>query len=47
MKRIIIEGITGSGKSTVYKNIVDKLKSVEGSNFLFLNEYITWRTFEK
>ena len=47
MKRIIIEGITGSGKSTVYKKLIDKLKFVEGSNLLFLNEYITWRTFEK
>lgn len=47
MKRIIIEGITGSGKSTIYKTIVDKLKSSEGSNFLFLNEYMTFRTFEK
>lgn len=47
MKRIIIEGITGSGKTTVYKTIVEKFKSSDGSNFLFLNEYITWRTFEK
>lgn len=47
MKRIIIEGITGSGKSTVYKKLVDKFKVDEGSNLLFLNEYITWRTFEK
>lgn len=47
MKRLIIEGITGSGKSTVYKKLLDKFKADSGSNLLFLNEYITWRTFEK
>jgi adenylate kinase family enzyme len=47
MRRLIIEGITGTGKSTIYKKVVSKLTTCSGSNLFFLNEYITWRTFEK
>ena len=47
MKRLIIEGITGTGKSTVYEKVADRLHTLSGGNLLFLNEYITWRIFEK
>lgn len=47
MRRLIIEGITGAGKSTMYKKLVDELGVSFGNNLLALDEYLTWRIFEK
>lgn len=41
--RIILEGVTGSGKSSVFKEL--KLKQIK-PNILLLSEYYTLRTFE-
>lgn len=42
--RIILEGVTGSGKSSVFKEL--RLKQMK-LNTLVLSEYYTLRTFEK
>lgn len=42
--RIILEGVTGSGKSSVFKEL--RLKQIK-LNTLVLSEYYTLRTFEK
>lgn len=46
MRRLIIEGITGVGKSTMYKKLVEELGVSFGNNLLALDEYLTWRIFE-
>lgn len=47
MRRLIIEGITGAGKSTIYKKLVEKIDVSFGNNLLAFDEYLTWRLYEK